>query len=183
MSQDPARAQAKDGWSTGRSNWTRGEAKGKNWHKQGKSESTTGKRGVKGKRNICNIDETSESDWWTQFDSTGTQDDLHFCIVERAFASACAFASAFAFAFAFALAFWICLSCLCPCCSNMFDLPARPCPFGVGPLKRLGSTSLASPIQDLRASQIDAGPAALDTRTFSQAQERDPGLWPLVLVR
>ena len=31
----------------------------------------------------ANIDETSESYWWMQSDSTGSEDDLHFCIVEK----------------------------------------------------------------------------------------------------
>ena len=57
-------------------------ASGKNWQTQGKSGSTQGQQGGKGKDNLYNIDGTGESDWWTQCDSTGSEDDLHFCIVD-----------------------------------------------------------------------------------------------------
>ena len=48
-----------------------------------KVEVNNSKAGGNGKQSIYNIDETTESDWWTQCDSTFAEEDLYFCIMEN----------------------------------------------------------------------------------------------------
>ena len=48
-----------------------------------KVEVNNSTEGGNGKESIYNIDVTTESDWWTQCDSTGAEDDLYFCIMEN----------------------------------------------------------------------------------------------------
>ena len=62
-------------WESG---WTGQEIKRKYWQNRGKWWSVTGTQGGKGKEHMYGVDDSSESEYWTQSASAASEEDLDF---------------------------------------------------------------------------------------------------------